>query len=172
MEWLAAREATLWLRKHGQVEAPHHASFMNPPEHHSQFYAPVKYSVIEAFVRIFTEEIIVDGEMLLQVADCSPFTPAEEYLMGCLWKFQAGESFPSAGSACLLGSDEKAAATGLFSITSCFRWKAYLYGPRDQIVLFNWEGDIWDTWTSSAKKAAEIARLVEGFEFKIVPEEE
>jgi hypothetical protein len=172
MEWLTPREATLWIRKHGQVEAPHHDSFMNPPEHHTQFYAPREYGETESFVRQFLEEIVVEGDVLIQLADSMPFTPAGEYFMGHLWKLEDGETCPSDGSGCVLHSDEFGAATGLFSLTSCLHWQAYLYGARDQIVLFNWEGAIWDTWTSSASKAQEILKLVEEYEFKFVPEEE
>jgi hypothetical protein len=171
MEWLIPREASLWIQKHHQIEAPHHASLMNPPEHHAQFYAPTKYSTIEAFVRGFVAEIIGEGDILLQIVDWSPFTPAEEYLIGRLWNPREAGSCPSDGSACQFNSNETAAATALFSLTSCFGFKSYLYGARDQIVLFNWESEIWDTWTSSSSKAKEILQLIVQFKFEFVPED-
>ena len=142
---------------------------MNPPEHHTQFYAPTRYSVIEAFVRRFVTDMVGEGDILIQVVDWSPFTPAQEYLVGRLWSPEAAGSCPSDGSACHLNSNETAAATALFSLTSCFGFQSYLYGTRDQVVLFNWESEIWDTWTSSFSKAKDILQLIEQFQFEFVP---
>jgi hypothetical protein len=60
---------------------------------------------------------------------------------------------------CLFAFEEKSKAIGLFSLFTSFRWQSYLYGEPDQTVLFNWEGDILDTWTSAGFRHKAIDEL-------------
>ena len=164
MKLLTAAETSEWLKSVGQVEDPHGRAEVDPPDHHLQFYAPHKYSVIEAFVRVFMENFTAGEEVLLQITDYFPFVGAERYVIERLWSPDGKVYNLDDKPGCVLDKCETETAVALFALTSCFGWKCYLYGNRDQVILFNWEGDVWDVWTASEYKMLAIRELVDSFQ--------
>jgi hypothetical protein len=170
MKCLTKDEVSQWLNRTGQIEDPH----QNPHEAisllHAQFYAPKDYPVIEAFTSAFLENVVSEGDLLFQTTDFDLFRDGHKFTFEAFWNY-AGESRPIyEAPGCKLPFEERERAVALFSFSVGFRWRSYLYGSHDCIALFNWEGDIFDVWTSSPEKMERTKMMVQGFEFAWVTE--
>lgn len=166
MKLLTAPETSEWLKNVGQVEDPHGRAEVDPPDYHLQFYAPHKFSVIGAFVRVFMENLTAGEEVLIQITDSDSFSlhGAERHVMERFWSPNGRFCNLDDKPGCVLDQSEIETAVTLFALTSCFGWKCYLYGNRDQVILFNWEGDVWDVWTASEYKMLAVRELVSEFQ--------
>ncbi len=164
MKCLSIEEVSLWIRRTGQIENPYTGEMQ--PEFCVQFHAPQNYPAKECFVRAFLNAVVCDGDVLVVVTDSEPSEECQRFIHEAV-RTSVGENRTVAeapGYVVLHSQWEQAIA--LFSLMSCFRWKCYLYGSTDQITLYNWEGEIFDAWTSSESKATEIRRIIRLFELK------
>ena len=59
---------------------------------------------------------------------------------------------------------EKDIGISLFSLSASFGWSPYLYSPRENSILHNWEGDVFDFWTNSEETFTEMKRILHEFE--------
>ena len=168
MKCLTPQEISEWIRQTGQVEDPHHATEDMPSLLHVQFYSPSEYSRIESFVTTFLTEIVLDGDLLFQVVDWYPFEDCKQFTTAALWQAFGEMRQMGEVTGCLIPSQHWARAIALFSIMTGFRWQCYLYGSRDQTILYNREGDILDAWTSSSEKMDSIHSLIQRYKFSLV----
>lgn len=131
-----------------------------------QFYAPEKYSRIECFVRGFIREVIGSGEMLILIEDAEPSEECQRFVHEAIRKAM-GEKRPfHKAPAYLVNWEEAEKAIAIFSLTSCFQWKCYLYGTSDMTTLYNWEGAIFDIWTLSTSRAKKAGQILDWFKLK------
>jgi len=169
MKCLTPNEVSSWLAEKRHVEDPHRAH-LDDIKHllHAQFDAPTKYSVIESFVRRFLDELGIEGDLLIQFVDSYPIHDHKRYVIESIRKV-AGEERPiEEAPGFLLRGEDRELANSLFALMTCFQWQCCLYGVHDQLVLFNWEGEYLDVWTSSELKMKQLKGIVKFFGFKSV----
>jgi len=167
MKCLTKDEITHWLRKHGQIEEPHLQKPKMPSLFHAQFYPPKKFKGIENFTRNFLDEIVAEGDLLVQFAYWELFDGSTEFTLDSWWKSAAETRQLEEVPGCVMSFKDRDQAIALFSITTCFRWQTYIYSSHHQTILFNWEGDVYDAWTTSARKMKGIQKLIKLFKLKL-----
>lgn len=172
MKCLTPEEISCWLRKHGQIEEPYRALSDDAPSFHAQCYAPEKFGAVECFVRTVFTEVILDGDVLIQISDWYPYENCSEFITNAI-RSACGEKRPiDATPGHLASEDEREQAIALFTLAVGFRWQCYVYGTREKTVLFNWEGDIFDFWSDSEAKVLHFKRLMQNFHLPEVPDTE
>jgi hypothetical protein len=171
MRVLTQLETQQWLQKHGHVEDPHVNLDLNklPSNYsHSQRYSPSAYGTIESFTDQYLSEITPEGDWLLQITVWDVWCDSRGYIIKSLLPtFDEACAYRQMGSF-LFNSAERPKAIAIFSLTSCFMWKSYIYGEFDQSVLYNWEGEIFDFWTTSAIKFKQVDKLFKQFNLRPV----
>ena len=161
MKWLTREQIAKWLSEKGQIEDPYGGN--SEPRIRIQFAAPQNYSAVECFVRCFLQDVVGRGELLFVVHDAEPSEECQRYIHAAL-RSSDGEGRPAAEApGRLIHEGEKETGIALFSLMSCFGWKCYLYSERDQITLYNWEGDIFDFWTSSEAPRKALMEILQSF---------
>lgn len=169
MKCLTPNEVSSWLAEKRQIEDPHHAH-LDDIKHllHSQFEAPTKYSVVEAFVRHFLNELVIEGDVLIQFVDSYPIHDHKRHVIESIRKMAGEDRHIEEAPGFLFCGEDRELANTLFSLMTCFQWQCNLYGDHDQLTMFNWEGEIFDVWTSSELKMKELKAIVQVFDFKPV----
>jgi len=161
VEFLSGVEISDWLASVGQIEDPYTGD--REPPIRIQFDAPRHYRHIEAFIRCFLSEVATSDKLLIVLTDSEPAEESQRFVHQCL-RICEGEKRPvEVVPGILLSGEEAEKAIALFTLFSSFGWKGYLYSTRDQIVLYNWEGEIFDFWTSSEQKMNELMRIIRNF---------
>ena len=172
MKLLTPEEVSKWIAEVGQVEDPHHAH-LDDIQHllHTQFTAPSEYRRIECFVRQYLTEVVGDGDLLVHLVADYPPSESDMFLIDSFLK-AAGEKrdfWEVPGF--LFAVEEKEHAIVPFTLMSCFGWQCNLHANHDQLTLFNWEGAIYDAWTTSAVKMKALQNIIQRFGFKPVADE-
>jgi hypothetical protein len=172
MKVLNQREITEWLQERGHVEDPHqNVDWVNDLAEkyfHVQRYAPSAYSTVESLTDQLISSIVPDGELLLQIVEWDSWCDPRAYVIkNLLPTFDEAIPYRQMGGF-LFEMSERAKAIALFSLTSSFGWKSYLYGEFDQVAWYNWEGEIFDFWTSSHAKIQEAESLFNHFKLSPV----
>ena len=171
MRVLNQQETTYWLEQRGHVEDPHFSlDFGNLPEgyFHAQRYAPPAYGTIESFTDQYLSEVVPDGELLLQIVEWDVWCDPRAYVIKCLLPtFDEAVPYRQMGGF-LFEKSERAKGVALFSLTMSFMWKSYLYAESDRGALYNWEGEIFDFYTSSVTKLQEMEKLFRQFNLQPV----
>lgn len=170
MKFLTPHEQSKWIETADQVEDPHHAQ-LDDVAHllHAQFYAPQHYKAIECFVLAYLNEVATEGDLLVQIFDWYPFDGATKVIFEAVRKDWGELRDPSQAPGNLFCRTEQDKLVALMTLTSAFGWTSYLYSAHDQLVLHNWEGEIFDVWTISRSKLTALDRLLETFQLEDVP---
>jgi hypothetical protein len=170
MKCLTSTEISDWLKKVGQIEDPHHSTEIDTSLLHAQFYVPAKFAVVECFADRFLEEVVSEGDILFQCVDCFPFEGAHKLAFDAFWKAAGEERSFEETPGCIIPFQEREWASLLFSLAYGFNWQCYLYASRDALMLYNWEGEIFDIWSRNPTKMEQSQELIHSFEFQLVPE--
>lgn len=165
---MTKEEISQWIRKTGQIEDPYIGK--NAPRFRLQFHAPEKYGTIECFVRCFLSEAVAGGDILMVVVDSEPSEDSQRYIHEAMRFFHGEKRSVEVAPGYLVGVEETEKAIALFTLTSCFGWKSYLYGSNEQVVLHNWEGEIFDVWTRSDERKRVVESILKNFKLKEVTE--
>lgn len=171
MKVLNQQETTQWLERRGHVEDPHlNVDWVNAlPENyfHMMRRAPIAYGSIESFTDQYLNEIVTDGDLLLQIVEWDVWCEPRGFIIKSLLPtFDETVPYRKMGGFLFKKSEWKN-AIAIFSLTTSFMWKSYLYGEFDQAALYNWEGEIFDCWTSSSVKHQAVDRLF--LQFNLLP---
>ena len=169
MKILSSENISKWLSNVGQIEDPHYAHEDDQPRFHIQFYAPKQHREIEFFVRRFLNEIVIEGDLLFQFIDWSPYDESVAFIIETVWDAIGNTRQIKEAPGCSFPWEERERAIALFSIATSFGWQCYIYSTQHQLILFNWEGEIFDAWTCSPEKLDQIRQLIGHLEFPIVP---
>lgn len=168
MKILGREEVSAWLAKHSQIEDP----FEGPvdPPFRVPFKSPMSFRSCECFVRAFLNQIVEQGEILVVVADASPAEPCHELLSNAVRTSIGERRGISDAPGYLIGFPEREQAVAIFSLMVSFAWKCYLYADHRQIVLYNWEGTIFDMWSDAPKTLQDTTVLIRNFGLEVVSE--
>lgn len=166
IQFLTSPEISQWLKNVGQVEDPHTGE--TQPPFVAMFYSPVGHIPNECFARVFLAEIIREGEILIHITDFGHSNDASDFVFQSIWLADGESRSFYDVPACKIPQSDWEKAIAIFSLTASFGWKAYLYGARDQTTLYNWEGEIFDVWTSNSKHLESLARILHGFDLKLL----
>jgi hypothetical protein len=170
MRCLTPSEISQWLSAANQIENPY--SGEAEPDFHVQFYPSKNYSGIECFVSCFLDQVVTHGDLLVVISDPGPSQPCQRFVSDAIRK-TCSEDLPidqAPGYSVKMSEREKALA--VFSLTACFGWKCFLYGSHDQITLYNWEGDVFDFWTSSQTTYDQVLGILRNFELEVFEDED
>jgi hypothetical protein len=111
-----------------------------------------------AFIRnLMAHGLKPSGEVLLEINDW-PLYNEDEMAVVQAFRASFGEArdlIDARGH--MFGPAELNPCIGLFNLTVMYGWSAYLYVPDPPLTVFNWEGEIFDFW-SSQKELIEKAR--------------
>jgi hypothetical protein len=164
MNTLEPQEISSWLQRVGQNEDPAlDESNSRPPITVS---TPTSYSACECFVRCFIEQVVEQGELLVVIKDWQPSQPSQDFIHSAIrLSFEDTRPIDEAPGYSFKYS-EREMAVAIFTLTCCFKWKCYLYADHGELVLYNWEGEIFDVWASSKSKRDEIRFMTHNFGLK------
>jgi hypothetical protein len=171
MPALTEKEVGKWLVAHGHPP-DEDDPIAGTSESTTQFYAPREYSKIQAFVRCYLAEIVVDGDVLIVVEDAYSPSDCDPLILKAILEHFEGESynFEELPTLCFptfcVSKKDWEKAIALFTLMTCFRWQCFLYGSANQLTLFNWEGDIFDFWTDSKEKKQAMKEMIRAFKLK------
>lgn len=166
MRILTPEQITNWISLHNQIEDPYLGE--EQPLFRIQCYAPRNYTAIESFVEVFCDQIITSGDLLCHITDDSPTKPSRNIVLDDIRK-NLYETRPLQDAPGLLAErNEMWNIIAIFSLICCFEWKGYLYGCHNQLILYNWEGEIFDIWTNSEIKHNEILDVVKSFQLETI----
>lgn len=170
MKGLTDREISGWLQSHGLIEDPYLRG--REPAYRVVGRASGIYARMEGFLEVICDQLMSEGDLLIHITDS--FSPRESrnYIASAV-RQKAGElrSIEDAPGM-LVNRSEVDHAVAQFALCCCFGWKSYLYGTRDRMTLYNWEGEIFDFWTDSEQKRDEFRRIMKNFELEEVPDNE
>jgi hypothetical protein len=111
-------------------------------------------------------EVVGGGEVLLVLTDSNPSSPSQEFIHDTL-RLGIGETRHEVDApGYLISADELQKVVGLFTLMASFRWKCYLYCSREQLTLYNWEGSIFEIWTSSIECYRHILTILGNFHLR------
>jgi len=159
MKCLTPQEIDQWLSRHGHESKSDKMPVIS-------FYAPAKFSALEAFVECVLRDVFCHGEVLLLVHDTDLERARHLRVIEAL-RNMANERRPlSKSPGFLFAEDEWEHAVTLFSLNANFYWKCYLWGEREQLTLFNWEGEIFDLWPGNEKGRKTALELLKTFKLK------
>jgi hypothetical protein len=164
MECLTKAEIAKWINIRGALQDPY--SGESEPEFRVKSSAPSTYFAIEYFVRAIMREIFTEGELLVEITDRSPSEESRDFVFDSIGSNFTDEFTIERFPGFSLEHNESERAVALFSVVTCFKWKCYLYGSNHQLVLHNWEGDIFDFWTSSPTMRDKYRILSKSFDLK------
>jgi len=159
MKCLTPSEVDKWLSRHGHNSKADAVPVIS-------FHAPTKFSVLEAFVECILRDIFIQGEVLLMVDDTDRERNGHLRVIKALRKLAGEKRTLDKSPVFLFAKDEWEHAVMLFSLNACFYWKCYVWGDRDQLTLFNWEGEIFDVWAGNEKGRKAVLELLKGFKLK------
>lgn len=169
MKWLDKRGATQWKITHEQFVDPYRDGCN--AKIWIQFEAPAEYTTLECIVKCFLAEVLCESEeFLVDFVDWSPSQTCRDLLIEALRLKSCGIGQLQNSPACLCTSAEMDWVMALFVLSSCFEWKAYLYGSHGNTGLYNWEGEIWDFWTDSDAHWNKMNTILESFGLRIIKE--
>jgi hypothetical protein len=164
MTCLDKDEVRQWLSTAGQIEDPHSGPVA--PTFALQVYAPQTYAAIECFLRCFIQDLATGSHLLLVAIDCEPSEESQRFVHETIRRSTGEQRSVGDAPGYRADDNESEKLVALFSLMSCFGWKCYLYADRDQVVLYNWEGEIFDFWTSSKAKHGAFMEMVKTFGLK------
>ena len=164
MRCLTNQEVTEWLRKHSIPEDPY--SGVSSPRYYLQFYPPLAHGFIDAFVRTYHLLMMPDSEAMVHMTDWSTYEPSEMLAIMGIRSMSEENRWLIHAPGHLLTPEESETSVALFSLSASFAWSSYLYCPKYNSTLFNWEGEIFDFWTDCVVMMAQMKRLLELFQLK------
>lgn len=159
MRCLTAREIKQWLRQHGHGGK----SDIIPA---ISFYAPNHFGSVECFVECVLREIFVRGEVLLLVTDTDLGRYRHLRIVDGLRCLAGEKRSLEKAPGFLFSETEWQDAVTLFAFAASCMWQCYLWGERDQLTLFNWEGEIFDVWPGSKTGKKATLELIKNFKLK------
>lgn len=122
-------------------------------------------------MRCLLNEVFESGDLLVVVTDPEPDQESQVFIHEALRR-AIGETRPVARAPGYAAQwTERERAIAVFASTACFGWKSYLYADHAQMTLYNWEGEIFDFWTSSGSKKNDLTRIIKNFGLQLVVEE-
>ena len=147
MRCLTESEACEWLSKIGMSSDPYSES--GDSRYYIQFHQPKLHKEKEAFARGYIEAFVDGGEALLHLTDWGLYTKGEMLVVDEIRALAGERRRLIVAPACLFGEDYVEEGIMLFGLTGSFEWTAYLHSADEKTSLLNWEGEIYDFWTSS-----------------------
>ncbi len=146
MTCLSEVEVESWLQHRSIPHAPYHGE--SAPRYYTQFYTPVGHRAMDAFTRDYYTQIIGEGDTLVHVTDWSLYTESDMISVKAIRNYATEEPRPlvDAPGHIICFSDMEIGVS-LFGLAGTFEWSAYVYSERNNSILFNWEGEIFDFWT-------------------------
>ena len=140
--------------------------------HYLQFCAPPEHRRTEAFIRMFCHEIVPDSQLLIHITDWVFYTPSEMLVMDALrGSHNEGRRLIDAPGH-LVDRSESDLGIAIFSLSTSFAWKSYLYSPHLRTTLYNWDGEVFDFWTSGIQEYRTMQSLLSRFAFTKTTEAE
>jgi hypothetical protein len=159
MKCLTSKELDKWLSRHGHSSKADAVPVIS-------FHAPTKFSALEAFVECILRDVFIQGEVLLMVEDTDIERIGHLRVIEGLRKLADEKRALDKSPGFLFAKDEWEHAITLFSLNACFNWRCYMWGDRDQLTLFNFEGEIFDVWAGDEKGRKAVLELLKGFKLK------
>jgi hypothetical protein len=169
MKCLTPEEISNWIKVNGQIEDPYLGE--SEPIYRVQCTAPLNYFAIEYFLKSMMNLGFSEADMLVQPTDWEPTEDCRDFIINAI-RHEIGETRPiEQAPGFLVTPAEREKAVAIVAVTTCFKWKSYLYGSNNQMVLYNWEGEIFDFWTNSEAKNKEFRNLMQSFELADVKDD-
>ena len=163
MNCLTQSEIERWLSDHSVTSAPYDSA--ESPTHYLQLPVPKRPLTNASFIRQFLK--LTHGEILVHVTAWPTFEPSEMAVIDALRRIWSESRNLVEAAGHLIPSDNPELAIALFGHTANLEWNAYLYLPRDQATLYNWEGELYDFWSNDKSTHIKLTQLV--YEFGLAP---
>jgi hypothetical protein len=143
---LTESEVENWLQDRSIPHAPYHSE--SAPTYYTQFYAPEGHRALDKFTRDYYAQIIGEGDTLVHVTYWSLYTESDMISIKALRNYETEEprSLVDAPGHTICFADMDFGVS-LFGLAGTFEWSAYVYSERNNSILYNWEGEIFDFWT-------------------------
>ncbi len=161
MHCLRKEQIASWLTKHSLPADPYNEYAGSLPLY-LQFHAPKRFRPIEAFTREFSALAAPHDEVLVSVIDTIAPWNLELRMFNRLRPESAPDLLEAPGH--LFARDEVEDMIAMFSLTVALEWKAYLYIPERHLILYNWEGEIFDFWTTNESASMCVRALLQDFQ--------
>jgi hypothetical protein len=159
MKCLTSREVDKWLSRHGHDSESDIMSAVS-------IYAPIGFGSLECFVDCTLREVFVRGEVLLLITDTDLGQYRHLRVVEGLRRLAGEKRSLEKAPGFLFAESEWQDAMTLFSFASSCKWQCYLWGERDQLTLFNWEGEIFDIWPGNQAGKKAVIGLLKSFKLK------
>jgi hypothetical protein len=162
MQTLGDTEIKTWLRDRGLTAILDHSS-ESSNQLYLQFRAPVAHRHTEAFIRCLLEMTMPCANALIHISDWPLYQPSEMLTIQAL-RATCGENRRLIDSPWhVIPSTEAELGISLFSLTVSYQWNAWLYLQNGATTLYNWEGELFDFWTTDRETYTKLANLVRDF---------
>ena len=163
MRCLTTIEISDWLSR---MEVPEDPYWGEPNSmHYLQFYAPPEHRRVEAFSRMFYQQIIPNSELLIHITDWVFYTPSEMLVIDAVRGSHNESRRLIDAPGHLVDQSESDLGIALFSLSASYAWKSYLYSPHLRTTLYNWDGEIFDFWTNGNQEYLAMKSLLSQFSF-------
>jgi hypothetical protein len=162
MRCLNGEESAEWLRRHGLPPAPYDAPGEHDLQHYLQFYPPTRLRAAEEFTNRLLHLTETTDEVLISVMNTIYHEDFELRLFDRLRP--AGEENVWERPGNLFSRDELRDASTMLSLTAAFEWSVYMHMPQTRSILYNWEGTIFDFWTSDPAIHQAVLEMLAVFE--------
>lgn len=159
MKCLTSREVEKWLRRHGHDSK----TDVMPP---ISFHAPFEFGPVEGVVETVLKDVFVRGEVLLLIADTGLGSYHHLRVVEGLRRLAGEKRSLEKAPGFLFAETEWLDAVTLFSFTASCMWQCYLWGEREQLTLFNWEGEVFDVWPGSDQGRKAVLELLKNYKLK------
>ena len=133
MKCLTPKETSRWIREQGLVEN----LFVDaaPSNGGIRCDATMTYYGIECFLDVIFNQIMTEGDILIQATDWAPSREPREFIFGAV-RHELGELRPlREAPSFLVPRAESLNAVAIFALMTSFRWKCYAYGDRKSTRL-------------------------------------
>lgn len=130
------------------------------------FYAPTGLGPVEGFVECVLRDVFVRGEVLLLITDTDLGLYRHLRVVDGLRCLAGEKRSLDKAPGFLFVEDKWEDVQTLFSFAASCSWQCYLWGEREQLTLFNWEGEIFDVWVGNKKGRKAMLELLKNFKLK------
>ena len=162
MQTLADTEMRTWLRNRGLTAILNHSS-ESSNQMYLQFCTPVAHRHTEAFIRRLLEMTTACHDAIIHISDWPLYQPSEMLTIQAL-RETCGENRRLIDSPWhVIPSTEAELGISIFSLTVSYQWNAWFYLQNGATTLYNWEGELFDFWTTDGETYAQLENLVRDF---------
>ena len=159
MNCLTQSEIAQWLSAKSVTPAPYGSA--HSPTFYLQFSVPNRPLSNAAFIRQFLK--LTHGETLIHVTDWPTYEPSEMAIVDGLRHGQNESRHLIDSPGHQIPADKTELAVALFAHTVNFEWNPYLYLPNNLATMYNWEGELFDFWSSDEAVYCAVENLVSEF---------